>query len=436
MGVSFACCGTRPDSVEALSPRGGSQSDTRVLITPRRHRAEVAGDAPATKAPEFPVQRVSAKCWPPAEVLATVMCSLALTCAVCQWFTVTGVVFVATVAAAATTIPVLQQQLRLRWCHASCPEEQRCPQKRQESDEELTQGPALRALNLQWKLYIARFPTPALPVRGHDEGIAIEYVLEFSAEHVEQLHCVTLSDLARYLVAREGNVAAALHQASSVALWRASVLPASVVSSQIRNCLAQNVVYFAGWSKCGYPVIVLDPTNFRPSKYHSVDEYIRYMGYIFELATKAFMGPGVSKFVVMSDLSTFSSEVFTPIAMNCVKDLAYQLDQINAERLAAMFFMNCNSLFRASWNIFRRFAHQRSVRKLFWPPPKENRAIVGRYIDVAMLENRFGGDLPDRTYSPLVGNWDTDVAERLGSGPPCFDRSAPDPLWDVLEGCD
>ncbi|CAE8596824.1 unnamed protein product [Polarella glacialis] len=138
------------------------------------------------------------------------------------------------------------------------------------------------------------------------------------------------------------------------------------------------------------------------------------------------MGPGISKFVVLFELSGFSAEMVRPIAMQCLLQLSRLVQEVNAERLAAAYFLNCSLAFRFSWHFLAPLMDPRTRRKIHWPNPPDNRAILGQFVDLSVLEERFGGDFVG-DYPSFSGRRLRDSALPL-SAPPAYNSQMPDPL--------
>jgi len=286
-------------------------------------------------------------------------------------------------------------------------------------------------LEQKWSARVAACPvvesslqTQRRPSCTQTGVLRIVWGVEGSAPYSAELRRITRSDLMRFLLARRGDVSKALMLAERVVTWRAAVCPAMVTLSQIPNAIAQGVWRFAGWTKCGYPILACDASVWAPSKYADIDEYIRYLGYLMELLVQTRMGPGIEKFVVLFELQGFSFEMVRPIAMRCIVNMTQIVQENNAERCAAIYMCNSNLAFRMSWHLMAPLADDRTRQKIHWPLPAETGSILGQYVDAAVLERRFGGNFQG-TYVPLVGRWDHDAETQA---PPSFDASAPDPL--------
>ncbi|CAE8698181.1 unnamed protein product, partial [Polarella glacialis] len=247
------------------------------------------------------------------------------------------------------------------------------------------------------------------------DNVPIEWEKPGSAAAAAELRRFSRADLARYLAARQGDVDRAFRLAEGVAAWRASVRPDLVSFPQIETAISQVVWRYVGWSKCGYPLIACDASKWAPSKYKSVDEYIRYISYMVEL--------------LVEFRSSSSSEMVRPIAMQCLLQLSRLVQEVNAERLAA-YFLNCSLAFRFSWHFLAPLMDPRTRRKIHWPNPPDNRAILGQFVDLSVLEERFGGDfvgLPVVLWPPAEG---FGSSASLLSAPPAYNsqmcrRSAP-----------
>lgn len=297
---------------------------------------------------------------------------------------------------------------------------------RKRRDLPVTSG-SLASLEARWAARVSEESEPVLLAKADlarkNEADCIEWNVEGSNLFFSELHRVSKSDLSRYFLARGGDVGKALQLAENVTKWRAAVCPSMVVLPQIANAIAQGVWWFAGWTKCGYPILVCDASLWAPSKYSNVDEYIRYVAYFLEVLVKKRMGLGVTKFVTIFELSGFSTEMVRPIAMRCLVHLSRIVQEINAERAAAIYFVNSNAVFRMSWHLIAPLADSRTRQKIHWPLPHENREVLGKIIALTQLEQRFGGDFKGN-YAPLQGHWEVDAGI---VPPPAFDPDAPLP---------
>lgn len=233
------------------------------------------------------------------------------------------------------------------------------------------------------------------------------------------------SDLSRFLAARANDAAKAAQLAENVCRWRAAVQPAAVAPRQMQVPLAQGIYRIAGWTKCGYPVIVLDVERWKASECTSVDEFVRYIGYFHEIVCKAWMGEGIHRFVMVVDLSGFSSEMVRPFAMRCVAQLAKCLDEINAERCASIFLINVPRIFNMSWTLFSCLSDEKTLRKIRWCTRASTREVLSRFIDSNLLERHYGGE--HLGWLVPRGSWKQDVPSQ---SPPRYDCTAPDPMKD------
>lgn len=281
----------------------------------------------------------------------------------------------------------------------------------------------IEELEALWAAKLVSLPSACrnLNVRG----TSIDWDVEGSDMHLKELSDVSKSDMSRFLAARGNNAANASQLAESVCQWRAAVQPATVAPHQMRVPLAQGMYRISGWTKCGYPVIVLDSKRWRASECTSVDEFVRYIGYFHEIVCKAWMGEGVHRFVMVVDLNGFSSEMVRPFAMKCVVQLAKCLGEINAERCASIFLINVPRIFHMSWNLFSCLADEKTLRKIRWCSQARTQEVLGRFIDASVLERLYGGDHVG--WRVPSGVWKEDVPSRT---PPCYDCAVPDPMED------
>jgi len=237
---------------------------------------------------------------------------------------------------------------------------------------------------------------------------------------------ITRSDLVRFLLANNGKVEQAAQLAKSVAQWHAAVRPALVTLPQISTAVSQGLWRFGGWSKCGYPIVLAVSKGWRPGDYYSVEQYVRFTGYIMEVIRQSRMGAGVEKWMLLSDLEGFSAQHVKPVAMRCLLQLSFVVQEMNVERLSFVGLTNAGPL-RNFWPVLRPILKPRIAPVLHWPDQAEQRALLTKFIDASVLEKRFGGDYAG-WYPPFSGVWEEDV---LCPPPPTYDANAPNPSPDA-----
>eukprot|EP00927_Polykrikos_kofoidii_P012626 TRINITY_DN15462_c0_g1_i1.p1 TRINITY_DN15462_c0_g1~~TRINITY_DN15462_c0_g1_i1.p1 ORF type:complete len:432 (+),score=51.20 TRINITY_DN15462_c0_g1_i1:67-1362(+) len=279
---------------------------------------------------------------------------------------------------------------------------------------------------------VRRQPRPAKKpssYTNYDGSLAerIDWNVEGTEAYASVLRDVSRSDLRRYLVARNRNVEHALQLAENVALWRAAVRPWELKPSLMWTPLQQGFVRFGGHTKCGYPIIVTLARLWRPSKYKNVDEYIRLLAYWVYFIRKSRSGPGVNRVIVICELDGFSIEMARPCAVQCIANLAKIVQDVNAERIAGIYMLNANLVFRSSYHLFSAFLDSNTRRKVHWPKASEMRSVLGRIIDISSPNSPFGSDRIGPCPA-LVGEWEQDTAL---PPPPPYDSTVADPLRDV-----
>ncbi|CAE8588199.1 unnamed protein product [Polarella glacialis] len=285
---------------------------------------------------------------------------------------------------------------------------------------------ALKELEGLWLDIIAKLPKkpPAeSSVDEDDRTFPINWDVEGSELWCDEMRAIGRFDLARFLVARSGDAKAAAKLASYAAVWYAAVRPRQVKYEQISVPISHACWRFAGWSKCGYPVVVSTSEGWKPWEYHSADEYARFAGYVGELMRLTHFGKGVKKFILISDLEGFTMNCCRPIAMRCLMCLDFVLQEMFAERIASLIMVNTGS-FRFGWPIFRPLCQPHVRRTLRWLSPTEQKPYLESIIDLSTLESRYGGNY-EGLHPSFTGYWDVDAA--FGANAPEYDPTALDP---------
>jgi len=256
----------------------------------------------------------------------------------------------------------------------------------------------------------------------------IEWQVSRTAAYGDEMRRINRADMVRFLVAREGNIRSALALAKSVCLWRAAVRPAAVSRALIPNAIGMGLWRFAGWSLCGYPIIAMCCSSWVPSKLSSLDEWARFMGYCLEVVISTKMGSGVSRFVWIIELDAWRTEMITemmsPSAMRRNLGLKRIFQEQIAERLGGCFLVGANRLFQYAWSLVQPMLTERTRRKVHLVGSEDRRSVLSRYIPLASLEQRLGGDFAG-IYPSVSGEWATDSE---GPPPPAYDPTVPDPL--------
>lgn len=197
------------------------------------------------------------------------------------------------------------------------------------------------------------------------------------------------------------------------------------------NFVSQNVWRMGGYSRCGYPIMVVNPARWTPSKMHSLDEAVRAIAHSFELGVRA-MAPGVEKYVVIFDLPGFGWQHCTPFAMRCIAQVIKINQDQYPERLAAAFLLNAPWVFRTAWKVIRPLIDPVTAGKVHFLVGSEQPTVLETYIEPSVLESSVGGLHP--TYPTSAADTYTGCLEACGMTPTLYDPSQPDPFVDLAGG--
>jgi len=282
---------------------------------------------------------------------------------------------------------------------------------------------ALEALKKAWYDHISDLRMVNKVVDVHTRRI--DWHVDGTEDYLQEANAYVDADFRRFLIARQGNMAKALDLARCAAKWRAAVQPARLLPWQVETGIRQGVFKFGGWTKCGYPIKLVEGGRWFPSQFPTVDDCIRYIAYYNETILRA-LGPGVDKWVVIIDVRGFSPEMIRPMGLSSIQQICKMNSEVDAERLAAVFLLHPPRLFELSWHLFRQFMDEKTDRKIRWVGSQDIRRELGKFIDLSQLEQEFGGDMPTRMPFP-TGVWDVDT---VLPQPPPYNPLEPDPLRD------
>merc|ERR1719265_1675490 len=161
----------------------------------------------------------------------------------------------------------------------------------------------------------------------------IQWKVEGTHAHLRVLSNMrTAESLRLFDTVGQGDAQKALSMAKTASLWFAAVQPEKVTPRIIAVPCSQRVWRWAGWTKCGYPVIAVHGGDWYPSKYNP-DAYMRCVMYTINQALHRWAGPGVHRGVVL--LSTeMNLDSIKPNATRCLLALAVLLQEVYAGRFA------------------------------------------------------------------------------------------------------
>merc|ERR1712070_1103925 len=147
-------------------------------------------------------------------------------------------------------------------------------------------------------------------------------------------------------------------------------MPARITKDMLAVPASHKTWRWAGWLKCGYPIVAIDASIWYPSRY-SLDTYIMYVMYAIEHAMKVWCGPGVNRGVLIFELE-FNFEGMKPSATRCLLALSTLLQEVYVERFAGFFLCNCNRLFRVTWSWLKGLVSPRVAPLVHFVPPERN----------------------------------------------------------------
>lgn len=268
------------------------------------------------------------------------------------------------------------------------------------------------------------FSTISIPLGGSVDPINWE--VDGSEVHLRILQEMnTLYDLNRFLQARDNDPQKGFTLMKKGALYLAAIDPANTIKDNISIPQSQNVYYWAGYTKCGYPIVVAKLGQWVPSAY-DLDAHIRWLTYLNYMGT-FHAGPGVKRAIVIYS-TELSLELVRPTATQMVLTSLKIAQEVFPERFAAFFVLNCNAIFRSLWPWVNSLLEPGIRPLVHFVPTEQQREVLGKFIDVAVLEEGFGGDYTG-SYPGMTGEFAKDA---LVEDAPQYDPSQPDPLRDPV----
>jgi len=206
--------------------------------------------------------------------------------------------------------------------------------------------------------------------------------------------------LERFLRARKYDVAVASAMYLEHRRWRAAfgwVQGPSDVPVQ----LSQRKVCMQGLCRDGLPFVIVVANAHRPTGKAGVPELFRFFVYVMDTISCA-MGPG-GQFRILVDLRNMSRANADLSAMKVAFDV---LQKGFPERMRHLWLAEPPSIFLGLWKLITPFVAPATREKINFVAGKDVAAVVGKYVDTALLPAAWGGTAPLRPLDDGPAIWE------------------------------
>ncbi|CAL4944106.1 unnamed protein product [Urochloa decumbens] len=194
--------------------------------------------------------------------------------------------------------------------------------------------------------------------------------------------------LARYLEARNWNVAKSRKMLEESLKWRAAYRPEDIRWPEVSVEAETGKMYRAGFrDREGRTVLIMAPAKQNTSSHEG---QIRFLVYTLENAVLS-LPEGQEKMVWLIDFTGWTMANAVPI--KTARETTSILQNHYPERLAVAFLFNPPKVFEAFWKIVKYFLDPKSIEKVkfVYLKDEESMKIMHKYIDPKVLPVEFGG---------------------------------------------
>ncbi|PAN45287.1 hypothetical protein PAHAL_9G107700 [Panicum hallii] len=198
----------------------------------------------------------------------------------------------------------------------------------------------------------------------------------------------TVACLARYLEARNWNVAKARKMLEESLKWRAAYRPEDIRWPEVSVEAETGKMYRASFQdRERRTVIVMAPAKQNTSVHEG---QIRFLVYTLENAVLN-LPEGQEKMVWLIDFTGWTMANAVPI--KTARETANILQNHYPERLAVALLFNPPKVFEAFWKVIKYFLDPRSIEKVkfVYLKDEESMKVMHKYIDPKVLPVEFGG---------------------------------------------
>eukprot|EP00127_Corallochytrium_limacisporum_P006589 Clim_evm18s231 gene=Clim_evmTU18s231 len=197
------------------------------------------------------------------------------------------------------------------------------------------------------------------------------------------------TDLLRFLIARNFDIAKATAMLDSCIDWRQSFLPATITTEEVQSELGKGSIFLCGHDLEKRPILILDLGKNTPSNTDIV--IFTRMVVLFMESVVDCMPHNVHQFTMILDFNTFS---LNSADMNQTKGLFQVLSDYYPERLGCCLLVDAPWMFNAVWYALKGLMSPRTISKIHFI----NRGDIPKYIEGKEIPQRFGGRM-DYEYS-------------------------------------
>ncbi|CAN6309552.1 unnamed protein product [Urochloa humidicola] len=194
--------------------------------------------------------------------------------------------------------------------------------------------------------------------------------------------------LARYLEARNWNVAKARKMLEESLKWRADYRPEDIRWAEVSVEAETGKMYRASFQdREGRTVVVMAPAKQNTSSHEG---QIRYLVYTLENAVLS-LPEGQEKMVWLIDFTGWTMANAVPI--KTARETTNILQNHYPERLAVAFLFNPPKVFEVFWKVVKYFLDPRTIEKVkfVYLKDEESMKVMHKYIDPKILPIEFGG---------------------------------------------
>lgn len=186
--------------------------------------------------------------------------------------------------------------------------------------------------------------------------------------------------LARFLIARNGDVAKSTEMLNNHLAWKAKNWP--VLKSSCKKELSSGKAYVRGYDKLGHPIIVFHTYLHDPND-RDIDELIRFTAFTFETAIKAMKDKNCKVTVLVNRVGAGGGS-----DIEFARQLVGVLQNNYPERLYRMIVYPSGVIFYGIWQVVQLFVDPVTKEKV---KPVMYLSGVTEFIDIENVPAIMGG---------------------------------------------
>lgn len=197
-------------------------------------------------------------------------------------------------------------------------------------------------------------------------------------------------------MARDWNVNKAHKMLRSTLKWREEFRPDEITFEDVKEAAQDGKIYQHGHDRYGRPIVVMTPGRERSRNYA---QNIRFLVYSIERCVRSMeaSGQGQQQMVWIVDFKGYSRHNALPL--NVSIETMNILANHYPERLGMGFLVDTPWIFSLLWRAVSPFINPATHQKIHFVSGNSKQEKFSAFIDMAVLEKRFGGQHEDVDYS-------------------------------------